>query len=352
MDCKRISELLPWLINGTLPKAEKSLIEEHLADCANCQRAFEETKVLLRTAQTHIPVEVLLGFVEKNAVKNFDPILFEKHLASCNECSEQLLLATESFESIEPTEIFTPPLKKPNLSWITSIFESIRLWRFAAVSTAFLLLLTFGGLLSVWQSQKNAEFAYLEQQKKLRERVNALEAEKQEQSEQISNVQNQSNKTIEELKNKVSETEKKLKESEARKRETQNTQTQTSSKNGSQAPQPQANVVVLDVFPTSVNRSESANENQLVIPRNSQSATLILNSASNKQFPRYSIELLNANGRVVWRSENLRRYSANDFTINLPTNLLQNGGYVINIYGIENGNKTKTESYQIRIKKQ
>jgi hypothetical protein len=54
----------------------------------------------------------------------------------------------------------------------------------------------------------------------------------------------------------------------------------------------------------------------------------------------------------VWRNSNLKRYSANDFTINLPTNLLQNGGYVINIYGIENGKQPKTESYQIKINRE
>jgi hypothetical protein len=356
MDCKRISELIPWLINGSLPEAEKSLVGAHLADCANCRKAVDETKFLLQTAKIHIPVEVLLDFAETKTVKNFDTKLFENHLAACNECSEQLLLSTESFESLEDAEMVIPPLENPAPNWISNIFQSVKMWRFAAVSALALLLLTLGGLLYILQMQKNSEMAYLEQQKDLQEKIKTLETEKQEQSNQFSNSQTQSNQTIEDLKNKVSETENKLKESESQKRETPNIIQQTppniSPKNETPKPQGQANVVALDVFPTSIYRSESANENQLNIPRNANSATLILNLASTAQFPRYSIELINANGAKVWQNNNLKRYSANDFTINLPAHLLQNGGYIINIYGIENGKRTKTESYQIKINRE
>lgn len=354
MDCKRISELLPWLINGTLPEAEKSLIGEHLAVCAKCKKEFDETKFLLTTAQTHIPAEVLLDFAETKNVRNFDAVLFENHLASCEDCAEQLLLSTQSFESIEDAEVVIPPFENPAPSWISGILQSIRLWRFAAVSAALLLLLLLGGLLYVLQMQKTSELAYFEQERDLREKIKTLETEKQAQSNQLSNVQSQTNQTIEELKNKIAETENKLKEAEAQKREIPNVQPRILPKTETQKPQTQAqaNVVALDVFPTSVYRSDEANENLLNIPRNAQSATLILNSASNTQFPRYSIELLNSKGRAVWRNANLKRYSANDFTINLPANLLQNGDYVINIYGIENGKQIKTESYKIRIKNQ
>lgn len=356
MDCKRISELLPWLINGTLPEAEKSLIGEHLADCAACQKILDDTKLMLKAANSHIPAEVLLTFAEKKAVGNYDQTLFEKHLASCDECSEQLLLASESFESLEDAEIVIPPLENPQPNWISNIFQSIQMWRFAAVSALCLLLLTLGGLLYILQSQKTSEMAYLEQQKDLQEKIKTLETEKQEQSNHFSNSQNQSNQTIEDLKNKVSEAENKLKENNSQNRETPNIiqqpQPNILPKIETPKPQGQANVVALDVFPTSVYRSDSANENQLNIPRNAQSATLILNSASSAQFPRYAIELVNANGTKIWQNNNLKRYSANDFTINLPANLLQNGGYIINIYGIENGKQTKTESYQIRINRE
>lgn len=356
MDCKRITELLPWLINGTLPEAEKSLIGEHLADCAPCQKVLDETKLMLKAANSHIPAEVLLTFAEKKAVGNFDQVLFEKHLASCDECSEQLLLASESFESLEDTELVIPTFETPSPNWILNIFQSVRMWRFAAVSALALLLLTLGGLLYILQSQKNSEMVYVEQQKDLQEKIKTLETEKQEQSNQFSNTQNQSNQTIEDLKNKVLETENKLKENNSQIRQTptiiQQTKPQILPKTETPKPQGQANVVALDVFPTSVYRSDSANVNQLIIPRNANSATLILNSASTAEFSRYSIELVSANGAKVWQNNNLKRYSANDFTINLPANLLQNGSYTINIYGIENGKRTKTESYQINIVKQ
>ncbi len=38
--------LLPWLVNGTLQNEERGLVEQHLVDCAQCQREVEWLRAL------------------------------------------------------------------------------------------------------------------------------------------------------------------------------------------------------------------------------------------------------------------------------------------------------------------
>ncbi len=42
----RIWELLPWYVNGTLPPAERSTVEEHLAACPRCQEEERSCRAL------------------------------------------------------------------------------------------------------------------------------------------------------------------------------------------------------------------------------------------------------------------------------------------------------------------
>jgi hypothetical protein len=44
MTCKEIEDLLPGMIDGALPDAEKKAIEAHLATCASCSKAFAELR--------------------------------------------------------------------------------------------------------------------------------------------------------------------------------------------------------------------------------------------------------------------------------------------------------------------
>jgi hypothetical protein len=189
--------------------------------------------------------------------------------------------------------------------------------------------------------------AQLDRERELVNRINDLERERKRTADQDANTTNRSEQTIEELRKKVDEAEKRAQDAERQKGGTTNP---------TEAPNPgyppaQTNVVVMDLFPVSVTRSESANENRLVIPRDARSVTLILNSGGPATYSRYSIELLDAQGRTAWRNGNLRRYSNSDFTINLPVNLLRSGRQVINIFGLEPGTKTLMASYQIVIER-
>ena len=43
---KRIFELLPWYVNGSLSTEETRKVEAHLKDCPTCQKELQEIKSL------------------------------------------------------------------------------------------------------------------------------------------------------------------------------------------------------------------------------------------------------------------------------------------------------------------
>jgi flagellar biosynthesis GTPase FlhF len=348
MDCNRIEELLPWLVNGSLPEPETSFVKEHLARCAKCKQSLNETKFMLTATQTHVPIEILIDYASERALKSYDPILFEKHLAVCDECSEQLKLASESFDSIETAKVisFAEAKEKRKAAVVVPVSATSLFWKYAAIAACLLFMFTLGYLIYSLQAMRNLQSEQIAQT----ERINTLENETKRKGEEYSKNQNESQKEIENLKNKVAEKEKEIaeKERELERKSQTSSQQITQSKNNQQA---QANVVAMDVFPSSVSRSDSENRNVLVIPRNAQSVTMILNSQSSSGASRYAIELADSSGRIVWRNNNMRRYSSNDFTINIAAQMIRTGNYIINIFSLDKGQKTKIETYQIAFRK-
>jgi hypothetical protein len=347
MDCNRISELLPWLVNGSLPEPETSLVKEHLARCAKCKQSLNDVKFMLAATQTHVPIEILIDYASERALKNYDPILFEKHLAVCDECNEQLKLASESFDSIETAKVisFAEAKEKRKAAVVVPVSATSLFWKYAAIAACLLFMFTLGYLIYSLQAMRNLQSEQIAQT----ERINTLENETKRKGEEYGKNQNESQKEIKSLKNKVAEKEKELAEKERELERKSQTASQPTTQSNTQ--QAQANVVAMDVFPSSVLRSDSANRNVLAIPRNAQSVTMILNSQSSSGASRYAIELVDSSGRVVWRNNNMRRYSSNDFTINIAAQMIRTGNYIINIFSLDKGQKTKIETYQIAFRK-
>jgi hypothetical protein len=47
------SRLLPWLVNGTLPRAEREQVERHVRDCLSCRAELREQQALKLLVQRH-----------------------------------------------------------------------------------------------------------------------------------------------------------------------------------------------------------------------------------------------------------------------------------------------------------
>jgi hypothetical protein len=311
---------------------------------------------MLAATQSHVPIEVMLDFVAEPGLGNYDPILFEKHLAACAECSEQMELVAASFGSLEPVQqesgqVISLAEVREKKQRARAIAAPRSVWQYAAIAACLLFTFALGYSFYSWRALNRLQAGQIAQA----QRINALENESQRQGDNY----NQSQQEIERLKNNIAEKENRLTEkdrelarqAQAHESERRKQPAPTPPSGGAQVsnprPEPQANVVALDVFPATVARSAAENQNRLIIPRQASSVTLILNSQNQSTARLFAIELRDAGGRVGWRNNNLRRYTASDFTINIPAQMLRTGNYTVNIFALDKGQKLKIETYQI-----
>jgi hypothetical protein len=344
MDCRRIAELLPWLVNGTLPEPEKSLLGEHLAACAKCRQTLEETKFMLAAAQSHPPLETLVEYAAGGRPGPSDPALLEQHLAVCDECAEQIELANASFALLEeePARVVSLAQFKEQTQR-RAVVAPVYFWQYATIAAGLICALIAGYALYNWRETNHLRDTQIAQTHRLSE----LESETRRQAESYG----QSQAEIERLKSDIARKENELAEKE---RELAQRARAAVRPAPPPVPQvnnpraaPQANVVVLDVFPSSVERSDEDDANRLSIPRHASAVTLLLNSSNASTAKVYAVELRDSGGRIVWRDNNARRYESSDFTVHLPAQMLRAGNYVINIYALEKGQKVKIETYRI-----
>lgn len=63
-DHSRVSELIPWFVNGTLGDAETALVERHVGACLPCRIALNEERRLQRLVRTEsmVPISTDSGF--------------------------------------------------------------------------------------------------------------------------------------------------------------------------------------------------------------------------------------------------------------------------------------------------
>ena len=96
---KRILEILPWYVNGSLSPEEARKVEAHLKDCPTCQKELQEIRTLSSGikehedvfASTHIESEKLVVFAEEpESLDPEDIAATVKHLQSCPECYVEL----------------------------------------------------------------------------------------------------------------------------------------------------------------------------------------------------------------------------------------------------------------------
>jgi hypothetical protein len=361
MNCTRVTEFLPWLANGTLPEPEQSLVRAHLAACSQCRQAFEETRLMLVAAQSHLPVEALLDYAAEGHTGDYDPVLWEKHLAGCAACAEQMQLVSASYQALTESVPHAtaqavvlpqagtarrPPAKRARRSWFPASSFSPQLFAVACLLCALALGYAFYSWRASnhrWQADQIAQ----------NQRLSTLETQARQQAENYQAAQQE----IERLKNDLAAKENKL---AAQERELAQTKARPPARatppgagparpagKAPASPAPEANVVVLDVFPAVVERSAPENQNRLAVPRQATAVTLLLNARSPFTASRYALELLDSGGRVVWRNNNVRGSSAGDLAVHLPAQMLRTGAYTINIYALAGGQRARIETYQI-----
>jgi hypothetical protein len=103
MNCsnKSISERLPWYLTDRLSEKERKEVENHLGVCQKCRDDLNEMKWLSRSIKNaseglyteHILSEQLVLYAESQSELDTDDLTFiEDHLAECKDCQQELEL--------------------------------------------------------------------------------------------------------------------------------------------------------------------------------------------------------------------------------------------------------------------
>jgi anti-sigma factor RsiW len=116
--------------------------------------------------------------------------------------------------------------------------------------------------------------------------------------------------------------------------------------------QPQFNAPITDLESQNM-RSGAQNAVAIVtMPVRVNLFMLILHVSDKQTFPEYALEILDRQGRRVWRAQGLRRSQADTFTVAMQRRLLPAGQYRIRLYGQETGRSETIGDYAIRVRYQ
>ncbi len=87
--CDRVVELLPWLLNGSLEKAEQRTVREHLALCEACRGELHELGEVWSLASQHVPSLELARYALGERPVGIERQAVERHLEICLSCRQE-----------------------------------------------------------------------------------------------------------------------------------------------------------------------------------------------------------------------------------------------------------------------
>ena len=114
--------------------------------------------------------------------------------------------------------------------------------------------------------------------------------------------------------------------------------------------QPQANVLIVDLYPADATRSSSSDVTTMNVPAGANLITVILNTAAEYEYRDYSVEILDQSSTRIWQGERLRKTAFGNFTLMVPRRFLPAGHYQIQLRGVRGGRATVIEQYVVRIR--
>ncbi len=293
MDCAHVEELLPWLLNGTLPAVESAGVREHLARCAACREARAETAWVADLAAHHVPAGGLLDLAAGVRLPAEERVEIEAHLASCAACAAELELVRQSWVELEAPE--TVPAKlpggrselaRPDLAFgprprPKSDWRTLAL----AASLAGMILGGFG----FWQMRLQAAG---------------------EQARQAAEVE-RSRRAADEAR---------------RGRATAEAQV-------ARLQEPQLNAGFAELMPVElVLRGAATPLPVLAVPAAGRITLLLAAPPAGPEKGEYGVELRDAQGRVVWAARGLERQALGEFSLSLPAELLPEGPAEIRLF--------------------
>lgn len=335
IDCGAAIERLPWLLNGSLAEPERDAVRQHLAACAACRQEWQETASAAAIYGQHVPAATLVEYAFGRAT-DLDVDLIEQHVRVCQSCEGELALVRESRrleagqraagrdagateKGVRATAIAgaeqaaggdAAATEKRPVGWR---FD----WRSAGIAAA--AVLAVGVLLEQRRARApDSGPASVIPEARVQPSFKPPAPQAATDAGRASDTA-----AIAKLESELA-----------------------------QHRSPQVNTTTLDVFPVGLaERSAQASQAaaEVRIPRAPSQATLILNSQSPAAYPRYAIEIRDAQDARVWRGDGLVRHATGDYTMTLSPSFLRPGRYTFVVYGEGRGSSVPIERYRIRV---
>ncbi len=155
MNCTEATERAAWLLNGTLPEAERSEVMRHLRECGMCRKELDETAAVMEGLASHPDAERIVEFVFGTGMEADERRSIQAHLELCGECREQVQLARASRQAM--------PGRAP-----------VR-YRVLAIAAMVLVAISVGSLLNVWQRTRQREAMLESKVKDLEARIGRMQ---------------------------------------------------------------------------------------------------------------------------------------------------------------------------------
>ncbi len=292
LDCTRAEELLPWLMNGSLEPGASAELRRHLAGCAACRQAFEETGLAARIFGQHVPPQLLVSYAFGEPLAQEEREHIDTHLPECAECAGELVLVRASREALSapgPSELAAPAPRSPPSTW----------WRAAALAAGVTALLLGGA--AVWSLLRAGGL----ERRLADERARRTAAEST--AVRLGDERGAADRAAEEAQAAERALEERVAALEA----------------------PQLNAPVFDLMPRDlVLRGPGAEAATVEMPAGAAWVTLILAPPAPPVQGPLEVEVVALGGtgeRRVWEASGLRRQALGDYTLTLPATLLPEG---------------------------
>jgi hypothetical protein len=113
---------------------------------------------------------------------------------------------------------------------------------------------------------------------------------------------------------------------------------------------PQLDAPIVDLDPSDKTRGNTASDAaRIEAPPTANIITLILNVSGQQPHSTYAVEILDSNGKQVWRGQRLRK--GPDYSVNLTIarRMIPAGRYLIKLYGLRDGKQALVADYPVLI---
>jgi hypothetical protein len=113
---------------------------------------------------------------------------------------------------------------------------------------------------------------------------------------------------------------------------------------------PQLDAPIVDLDPSSPTRGKTAgNGARIEAPPTANVITLILNGAGQPSHSTYAVEILDANGKQIWRGQRARNGPDHAVNLTLVRRMIPAGRYLIKLYGLRDGKQEPVADYPVLI---